>query len=47
MDITVLAELNGVTVPASWNDGVLKHKDRIYAFSTWDRCLQFVREPEK
>jgi len=46
MDVVALVETNGVTIPASWNHGVLKHHDRIYAFSSWENAMKFVQDHE-
>lgn len=38
---------NGLIVPGNWNHGILRYKDRLFAFANEENAQNFAAEPEK
>lgn len=37
----------GVLVPGNWNNGLLRYKDKLYAFETVEKAKEWARDPDQ
>ena len=41
-----LCTQNGLLQPGNWNNGLLRYRDKLYAFTTPEAAMQWARDPD-